>query len=83
MRTVRVLCGAAVTAAVVSLIAACGDTPTAPETGARAIAPRALISAPAADNDTSFITTTSISSDEQPADTSGTRRGVQMGGGGN
>ncbi len=83
MRTVRVLCGAAVTATVVSLLAACGDVPTAAEPGVRAAAPRSLVLVPALCSDTSSLTTNTITSDEQAADTSAARRGVQIIGGGN
>ena len=83
MRTDRVLCGAAVTAVVVSLLAACGDVPTAVEADTRAAAPRSMVAVSALRGDTSFVTANSTSADEQAADTSGVRRGGQMAGGGN
>lgn len=81
MRTVRVLVSAASVAAVVAL-AACGESPTAAGSRVAPTVRASALTAPApGDSIAGFDVSGSL--EEQPADTSGTRRGVQIVGGGN
>lgn len=86
MRTVRVLFRAASLAAVAAFAAACGDSPTTVDPRAAPGATRTSASASTAPDTSGVMINVSgigADADVQLTDTSGYRRGVQMGGGGN